>query len=228
MKRTIYIIICLFGVFMLDSCGKSEWKEPTEVSFFIDINRTEIMDGRLSFTGGQVMLRETSFDGYRIQADDVYFEREFENGIVVPFSSSNSLSALMFDIPQGTYSSIRIDLSAERSDTETNYVEGDFTLNSGGQIPIFIEVDEIEFYDVLAQALSGDNEINLIAGNPSSAVIILNTVHWMSSISVNMLDNAETTMIDGVESILINSDTNSDVYELIAEKIETNNQVIFN
>lgn len=215
-------------MFLLVNCGKSEWKKPTEVTFYIDINRDQTMDGRLSFSEGQVMLRSFSFDGNRIQADDVFFEREFENGLIVPFSSTNSLGNLISAIPQGTYSSVRLDFQAERSDIEINYVQGVFILNSGIQIPIIIEIEEIEFYDVLANTLGGDNEINLVAGNPSSATIILDPVFWMSNISPNLLENAQTSTEDGIETILINSDINSAIYELITEKIEKNNQVIFN
>lgn len=125
-------------MFLLVNCGKSEWKKPTEVTFYIDINRDQTMDGRLSFSEGQVMLRSFSFDGNRIQADDVFFEREFENGLIVPFSSTNSLGNLISAIPQGTYSSVRLDFQAERSDIEINYVQGVFILNSGIQIPIIM------------------------------------------------------------------------------------------
>lgn len=194
----------------------------------VDINRNEAMDGNLSFTGGQVVLRYVEFDGQRIQADDVYFESEHDNGLIVALSSTNVNSQLVFDIPQGTYSTIRIDFSARRTDFDLNKVTGIYTNSSGVQYPIIVELDRIEFSDRIAKTVQGEVEIDLVAGQPTNALVKLDPIFWFGTISVNQLDNAQTSMVNGVETILINEEINEGLFDIIDDRVGGGVQIIFN
>lgn len=228
MKKVNYVLLILVTSLSVYSCSKSEWKKPTEVTFMVDINKEETMDGKLFFTEGHVVLRSISFDGIRTQAEDVYFEAEFDGGLEVPFSSSHVKNELVFNIPQGTYSSVRIDFQAERSDTQLNIVKGFFTNSSGDEIPVIIQLEEIEFYDKKAENISGGLEIDFIAGNPKTATIDLDPVYWISSVSATQMNNAQTTEVDGVLSIVISPDVNEEIYDIINDKIGSNAQIIIN
>lgn len=194
----------------------------------VDINRNESMDGNLSFTGGQVVLRAIEFDGKRIQADDVYFESEQDNGLIVDLSSTNIYNQLLFDIPQGTYSSIRIDFSARRTDFDLNKVVGNYTNSSGVQLPIIVELDLIEFSDKIAKTVQGEVEIDLVAGQPTNAIVKLDPIFWFGTISVNQLDNAQTSMVNGVETILINEEINEGLFDIIDDRVSGGVEIIFN
>jgi len=226
MKKLIYLGFVLVGLLVIVSCNKSEWKEPTEVTFTVDINKDQTMNGNLSFTGGQVVLREIIFDGNRIQGEDVYFEKEYEGGLNVSLSSSAN-SQLVYEIPQGTYTNIRIDFEAEKSDNDLITVEGNYINSSSNQLPVIVELPIIEFYDKVAKNSNGDTEIDLVAGQPSKATIKLDPVFWFENISVNQLDNAQTTMVDGIESILINGSVNEDLLDLINERVGKGVEIIF-
>ncbi|MGM0477648.1 MAG: hypothetical protein ACQERC_00365 [Bacteroidota bacterium] len=225
MKKLIYRSFILMGLLLMVSCNKSEWKEPTEVSFMVDINKESTMDGDLSFTGGQVLLREIIFDGNRIQGEDVYFEKEHEGGLIVSLSSSAN-SQLVYEIPQGTYTSIRIDLEAEKSDSDLITVEGNYVNSSGNQLPVIIELPAIEFYDKIAKNSNGETEIDLVAGQPAKATIELDPVFWFENISVNQLENAQTTIISGTESIKINGSVNENLLDLINERVGKGVEII--
>ena len=218
----------IFIILTVVSCNKSEWKKPTEVAFLVDVNKDASLDGKLFFTEGQIVLRNITFDGKRIQADDVYFEADFDKGLKVALSSTTANSDLVFDIPQGTYSSVRIDFEAEQSDNELIVIKGFYTNSNDVERPVILEIEEIEFYDKIAKTAQGDVEIDLVAGNPKKGTILLDPVFWFGTFSLNQLDNAETTLVNGVETILINEEKNESLHNIIEDRIGANEKVTFN
>lgn len=221
-------MLFLFSFLLQVSCNKSEWKKPTEVAFLVDVNKEASLDGKLFFTEGQIVLRNITFDGKRIQADDVYFEGDFDKGLKVALSATTENSNLVFDIPQGTYSSVRIDFEAERSDNELIVIKGFYTNSNGVERPVILELEEIEFYDKIAKTAQGEVEIDLVAGNPKKATILLDPIFWFGTFSINQLDNAETTLVNGVETILINEEKNESLHNIIEDRIGANEKVRFN
>lgn len=227
MKKLNYVVLFLCGFLLLESCKKSEWKKPTEVTFMVDVNKESSLDGKLFFTGGQIILRSITFDGKRMQADDVYFESDFDEGLKVILSSTTANNKLFFDIPQGTYSSIRIDFEAESSENKSIVIKGFYTNTSGVQLPVILELDQIEFFDKIAKNPQGDVEIDLVACNPTKALIQLDPIFWLGNLSTNQLDAAQTTLVDGVESILIKNDTNAGLYDIIDDRVGMGTEIIF-
>ena len=90
-----------------------------------------------------------------------------------------------------------------------------------------MEVDRIEFYDKIAKNAQGTTTIDLVAGSPSKAIIQLNPVFWFSTVASTQLDNADVTVINGVATILINSTVNSDLYDLLDDKVGSNIDLTF-
>ncbi|MDX1651453.1 MAG: hypothetical protein R3277_03100 [Brumimicrobium sp.] len=227
MRTLSYIILVSVSISLLLSCKKSKWKEPTDVSFMVDINKSTAVNGNLSFTGGNIILREIEFDGKRIQADDVYFESEYDNGLNIPFSSSTVNGELQFDIPQGTYTTIRIDFRAENSGTESMKVVGIFKNSGGIDVPVIVEPKRIEFYDQVSKNGQNETEIDLIATQPSIAVIKLNPVYWFATVSMTQMEDAQTVMVNGVESIVISEVVNEDIYDIIDDRFGGGVEIIF-
>lgn len=224
LKRVFYFIITASVLF---GCKKSELKKPTEVVFMVDINKEATMNGNLFFTDGEIVIRSLAFDGVRIKGDDVYFEKEFEGGLVAPFSSVSENNLLKFDIPQGSYTSIRIDFESEQSDFQKIKINGSYKNSSNVIVPITVEVEIIEFYDKIAKNAQGTTTIDLVAGSPSKAIIRLNPVFWFSTVASTQLDNADVTVINGVATILINSTVNSDLYDLLDDKVGSDIDITF-
>lgn len=229
LKSTIPFLISL--LVLVVSCSKSEWKKPTDVTFMFDINKEKTMNGNLYFTGGEVILRELTFDGKRVQGEDVYFEKEFDDGLDVLISSSVINSQLVFDIPQGTYTSIRIDFEAEESEDKLITIKGNYTNSNNKQFPVILEIEDIGIYDKIAKTKQGETEMNLVANQPSKAAIIFDPVYWFENISSSELDEAQTTFINGVETILISENSNEDLHDVIHDIIENKSshsiQIIF-
>jgi hypothetical protein len=218
MKKTGLIILVSLLLFATHGCNKAKWKRPTDLSFLVGLTTESALNGNLSFSGGEVLVRNISFDGERIQGDDVYFEDEFDAGALVSLSGIDANSQLLYEVPQGTYTSIRIDFDAESSASQTITILGSYLNSSSVELPVIIELDILEFSDGLARNVAGITEIELVEDIPATATILFNPAFWFETISINQLDNAQTTMVNGVESILISPDMNESIYEVVEDR----------
>ena len=108
MKQVIFISIIVISAF--SSCKKDKWDQPVSVSFLLDINRLPGLSDKLVFTDGKIVLENFTFDGDRVQGDDVYFTNSFLSGLHVNLNS-NQISDLSFDIPQGTFTKLQVSFS---------------------------------------------------------------------------------------------------------------------
>lgn len=226
MKKAGIILLAIGFAFVLFGCNKSKWKKPTELGFTVNLNTTEIMNGTLVFSGGQILFESVHFDGQRIQGDDVYFESEFENGLLVDLNSSQVNSQLKFDVPQGTYTAARIDFITEGIGGQQNRIIGNYTNTSGTVLPVIVEVEIIEFYDKLAKTPQGEVEIDLVEGVPATAKVTFDPSYWFQTISMSQMDDAQLTEVAGVQTLLISPNVNTDIYDILVERIGSNVQII--
>jgi len=176
--------------------------------------------GKLAFNKGFLILSSFTFDGDRLQGGDAYFEKEYEDGLLVPFEPGQAIPQLNFTIPQGSYSEIEIDLEVEADDDITLQVSGVYEHSSGSTYPIVLQVDNFEIFVVNARNPEGGNEIILVSGQNNFGAITLNPVHWFANIDTEDLDQAERTLFEGLETILINEDFNEDIYDDVEDRLD--------
>jgi len=227
MKKNVSILIIIFLILSTPSC-KNEWKLPTDVGFKIDINRETSSDGRFVFTDGEIIIETFEFDGEREQGDDVYFSKSFEQGLKIPFSSSNIVKELDFDIPQGTYSKIVISFETFDELNDTNIIVNGFYTNSNNEkIPIRFEFTPSEEFEIVAIDYSGSNQIILNKDHPVKAKIEINPAHWFQVVSSSSLDDADLVDINGTPTILINDDENDDIFDLIIDRLDESLEAVF-
>lgn len=223
------MIVMLFSLsLLLNSCQKNKWKEPTEVSFKMDLNSNAGMNGKLKFTGGIIVLREFSFEGEREQGDDVYFEKSFTGGLTLAFSPNSGIPELNFDIPQGNYSKIKVEFEAEGNTDNSIVVEGNYTTTGGVTYPLRFETEAVELYSIIGKHTSGSNEIVLVKDTPATALIKLDPVHWFGTVSTTMLDNADLIDVNGIMTILINDANNGNILDIVLDRIDEASEVVFN
>ena len=220
-------MIIVFLISSLTSC-KNEWKLPTEVGFKVDINRETSSDGTLVFTDGEIIIEAFEFDGEREQGDDVYFSKSFEQGLIIPFSSSSVVEELDFDIPQGTYSKIVISFETFDEFDNTNViVNGFYTNSSSERIPIRFEFTPSEEFDIVAVDYSGSNQIILDKDHPVNAQIEINPIHWFQVVSSSSLDDADLVDVNGTQTLLISDDENEDIFDLIIDRLDESLEAVF-
>lgn len=219
------LVVLLLG---FSSCNKEKkkWKEPVDVTFRMDVNRTAAMSGDLKFTGGTFSLNKFDFDGKRTQADDVFFTKSF-SGEVVSFDPNKDIAALDFVIPQGTYSNISVVFVADGEGDKSIVVEGTYTSSSSITNPLRLEMEAIEIYTVVATAAGGSNEIVLDKDVASMSTITLDPVLWFQPVSTSLLDNATLVNVSGTPTILINDANNEDIFDLVIDRAEDGAEVVF-
>lgn len=236
MKKAITYIFSLLAGILLSCQETEEFKIPSDVGFRMDINRETNPEGRLSFTDGYITLASFSFEGKREQGGDVFFTKEYERGLQVDFDASKSVDALAFQVPQGNY--IRIEVEMETYDDTSHsglVVSGSYLHSNGTSYPLRLELNSSVDVEIEAKDKSGSSQIVLQQNSPATAKIKLDPVKWFEAVALSHLDNAvlteegesEEETEPGSSYILINEEVNESIYEIIITRIEQSAEIIF-
>ena len=228
--KIIFIIISIF-VF-LPSCGdkddKEIWKQPTDVGFIVDYNRSPGQSGKLIFTNGNIVLANFSFDGKRVQGDDVYFSNAFPSGLNIVFDPNTPVASLDFDIPQGTYTKIEISFETFGVNDDNHIVfEGTYERSMHNNYPVRFEFKTKILQTIIAKNSSGSAEITLNKDVPVKPKIILDPIFWFNPVSQSIINSAELVDIGGTSTILINDTCNENIYDIIVGRINTGSAITF-
>ena len=250
-KIATYIFFLLAGILM--SCQETEeFKIPSDVGFRMDINREANPGGQLSFTSGYITLSSFSFEGKREQGGDVFFTKEYERGLQVAFDATKPVDAWAFQVPQGNYLRIEVEMETY-DDTSVSglVVSGSYLHSNGIRYPIQLELSSSVDIEIEARDKSGSKQIVLKKSSPATAKIKLDPVKWFEAVPLSHLDNAVLTLGDSEEEseregqeegeieseeeaefgssyILINEEVNESIYEIIITRIKQSAEVIFN
>ena len=223
MQRSyIKLLIALLVVFSI-SCKKSKkWKIPTDVKFKMDINRSTALNGNLVWTSGNIMVANFTFDGKRDRGGDVYFTKDYSSGLNIFFDPNNTVSEWNFDIPQGTYSQIKVSYKTHGNSSDKHIVvTGTFTNTVNSNVyPVKFEFEAEEFYSVVAKTSSGNQQIVLNKDVASTATIKADPVYWFQTVTTSMMDNATLTTVNGNPTIVINDATNGNIYDAVKDRMD--------
>ena len=225
-KKSFQIVfICCFA---LISCKKDKWNEPANVSFVVDINRSPGLSDKLVFSSGKIVFENFSFEGDRVQGDDVYFLNSYSSGLNVTFDANNTVGDLDFEIPQGTFTRIQISFSTFGNSND-NHIEmtGTYSIGRDTAFPLKFEYNAKESFSVMAQNTSGSNEIVLNKETPAKPRIVFDPIYWFQPVSLNLLNNADVVDINGTSTILINSTTNIEIYNIVVNRVGDGVKIIF-
>lgn len=215
-------------ILFFNSCNKDKWNEPTTVNFIVDVNREEGHGGKLYFLSGSIVLGDFTFDGKRVQGDDVYFKNNFSSGLKIDFNQNVSVGDLNFEIPQGTFTKIQISFSTVEMVGENQIeLDGIFNSGAGDEINVHFEFNAVEKFTVLSQSASGSPEIVLKKETPMTPKMVFDPIYWFQPVPIELLNNAEIIDIESVPTILINSTTNPEIYNIIVSRIGDGVKIIF-
>ncbi|MEW6468339.1 MAG: hypothetical protein AB1458_05405 [Bacteroidota bacterium] len=226
-SRPVYFLLALS--FLIASCEK-KWKKPTDVSFGFQLNSNS-GSGLIKFTSGYILLDRIDFDGERKQgSNNVDFSKDYDPNVQIDLSTINLSSGIAFDIPQGTYT--RIDLNVRTEEQQNSMpnlvIYGTYINTINDTLAVQFEFNSGESFEITAQSSSGGNEIVLIEDQPSTTKIVFNPKYWFDVVPQSMLDSANITIVNGVQTIIVSENDNQDIYQLAADRIRDGNQVIIN
>ena len=160
--------------------------------------------------------------------DDVIFNKEFTNGLVIPFNASQSVSELEFTIPQGEYK--RVDIGFRTFDDNGDLcilVEGNYTYTAGSSIPFRFEFYDAEQFRIRAEDNNGGN-ILLDKDVTSPAKIVLDPNHWFQPVPTSYFENADVSNISGTNTILIDKNNNDIIYDIVLDRLDESALIVFN
>lgn len=204
--------------------NKNKWKEPTAVSFRLDIAKGPAMGGKLSFTGGKAELNKFSLSGERVQGTDVYFDKALN--VNAQLDPTIDISELDFDIPQGTYTKLVVELTLGQSNETSIVLNGVYTNSGDTAYPVQVELKFQEIYSLIAKDASGHTEIILNKDEPATGRIILDPEYWFGAVSASMMDDADTEEVEGKQTIIINDEHNESILDEIDNRVGSGTKLV--
>ena len=217
-------LICflILGIF---ACNKvNQWKQPTKVCFNINIEEQSTAEGKLVFNAGYLIMESFSFDGKREEGSDVYFTKVYDVSLNAMLGETVP-KELTFDIPQGIYSSIEVEVVSKSANLPNLVVNGLFENNAGTKYPVRFEFNKTKTFLIEGEDLvKNGNEISLEESLKTNATIWLNPAKWFEAVSAARLDKAAIVSINGEDTILINETINPQIYHVVVAALTKNEQ----
>jgi hypothetical protein len=243
-----WFLLTSFAVSILfASCTKDELTLPAKVYFgfgFVFHQEELILDtpdpgglksklppgfhgGKLEVNSGTLMIRSLEFDGRRDEGRDVFFVADLREPLVIDLETATGNQELRFDIPQGVYNMIEILLQPGGSTTPPLVLEGTISRGAAHVIPVRFELDIYEKMRIRAEP-HGSDKIVLRRDIPSYAWIVVDAGSMFRFIHPTMFRDAILSDIGGVETLLINSGTNQELFNALATRVEKSISIVFN
>lgn len=236
MKELKYFFL-LFVFLSAFQCEKDPTTEPIEVNFDFRINKQANSENYLWFDDGEAYIGEIEFDGQRSVGEDVYFVSNFEKTIRKKFKNHWSGEPVKFDIPQGEYDKIGLKISflydehtnsgvGEGNEFPRLTVEGAYLNTEGEEIPVLVECEMELIFSIYAQS-SDNKNITLNSTKENIAIAQIDPLFWFQPINRNTLEHAELNRYQGRETLIINQFYNSDIFYILASRVENSMTVTF-
>jgi hypothetical protein len=230
MKSFTRCAIYLFSAVIITagaSCGK-KWKKPATVSYQFRLNENS-SSGLINFTSASVRVRELKFIGDRKQGQKhIEMGQVFDPLLFVPLSLTSTSTNINFDIPQGTYTKISMQMTIEgqQGAAPSLVIEG-YYIYANHSIPVKFEYFPGETFEIPASSATGEKDIVLVEEQPASAAVLLNPSHWFANVTESMLNDADISVIGSDSVIVINPSNNGNIYQMVVDRLEDENTVVF-
>lgn len=220
----VLLIVCLHFV----GCKKeSEWDKTVRVQLEAEPNEEEEkdIDGASIFhSESKLLINGMKVKGKRLQGENV--EVELDNSFEIDISNGLINKYIEFDLPQGTYTKLRIEFISEK-DSEVVY-KGKILENNpffdDRNINLNVPLDNFTFE---LDNIKEDSEFSLIKDNTTKLSLSFKLNKLLKGIDINALNNAESQVTGNSEFININSITNKEKYGLIVSNLEKTIRIAF-
>jgi hypothetical protein len=234
------------------SCIKDEFTLPVRIYLSVKIGEQNKTDNTLSFERGEIVINGILFDGKREAGGDYTFNTESGNkfGPQDFYPQSQVQQELTyFDVPQGIYTMMKWkfelsdglerfdedddeegDIEEEEEDDNTLtpglILHGNYINLDGEILEVRIEIDPFESFECLSITETGDNNINIISGNTYNAVLYFDPYFVFRAISIESLEDADCSDDEISPVLLISSDSNEELYEIILFRLQQSVKIV--
>lgn len=217
--------VLVLTAFALFSCEKDELTKPAQVSFRFKLDRVAPAGSDIVFTEGSMDIQSITFTGDRDTGEDVTFMSDFETVVMANLSTGLADPPVTFDIPQGTYKSIRLLIDPDDVIPDI-VVNGQYTPLIGVPVPVQLHMELGGALNLVATSPEGNTEITLRRENPVTVEIYLNPSSWLTNVPMTLFDVADLQPIGGVPSVVISKNANADIYAKLAALVEGSAEAI--
>jgi outer membrane murein-binding lipoprotein Lpp len=194
--------------------GKISLKVSTTSSSTVNLKSTSAAND-LVFDSGTITIREVVFDG---EADTVSVSRTIEQIADIDYATGEVSPEIVIEVPAGDYMGVNLGIELQDENAEPSVViEGTYTNSSGEAIPVRFEFNSGEVFEANAE------RVNIEAGADLVGKISFDAISWFSTVTSEELDNA--TLTEGV--ILISGTSNTDIFDIVADKLDVETQAVF-
>jgi hypothetical protein len=181
--------------------------------------------GHIQVNRGSLRILYIEFDGRRDEGRDVFFVSDLPEPLVVDLESGMINQVMSFDIPQGVYNFIEFHL-ALGGDGQTPLVLEGKVKGQSGEMPIRFEYKVHEKIRIRAETKQKGQKIVLKKDSPSTARIIIDSRFIFQFVNASMFQDANVITINGEQVILINSASNENIFNALANRIEKSFNII--
>lgn len=216
-KALTSIMIAAAAAFTFSSC-----KKEADMSLGLKMRTTSNpvvrigANNTIQWTSGNVTIREIVFDGDKKRGDDVSITHEQIS--TIDLVTGTASPAIEITIPAGKYNSVNLGIEIQDETNDPSVLcEGIYTDANGIQTPIRFEFNSGEVFEANASEHDFDKKSSPIAEIDFSPAV------WFSGITAAQLDAADR--VGGV--ILINESYNSDLFTIVADKMDNATQAYF-
>ncbi|MBN1387940.1 MAG: hypothetical protein JW965_05800 [Bacteroidales bacterium] len=232
MKKQFFLLFIII-LFALASCEEDELKLPAEVNVEFEMTPLSLDDDNakgdpvLTVDEGYLVINTIEFDGDRDEGEDYFFSSPFEPSLQVELHNGIVSEDVTFDIPQGVYKKVEFTLMIGDEEYPALRLRGICNKPPFKDIPMLFEYPFTEEIQIGATNIDGKKEIVLTKDQPSTATIILDTPDLFKLFNFGMLQQAELVTIDDEDVLLINNETNTNIFNVLAIRLEQSMQVVF-
>lgn len=220
--NTLLTVAILIAGLLITGCEKENDNPNGSISFKVNTTSSNTINLKstaaandLVFNSGTITIREVVFDG---DTDTLSVSRTIEQIAYVDYATGDVSPEIVIEVPAGDYTSVNLGVELQDENSEPSVViEGTYTNSSGEVIPIRFEFNSGEVFEATAPTVS------IEAGADLFGKVTFDAASWFSTVSSSDLD--EATLTDG--KIIVSSTSNSDIFDIVADKLDVDTQAIF-
>jgi hypothetical protein len=249
-RLTGFLLIVISFAFN-HSCVQDEFKQPVRVNLSVMITDQYKTSDTITIESGEIVINKIQFDGEREAGGNYFFVSESGKKFGPLFFNTQSSAQpelARFDLPQGVYTLMKwkfeLSDSLQRfnqndddedddNDNEHNQATtaglillGRYTDPDGEILKVRIEIDPFESFECIAVNDTSDRNINIISGNEYNAVLYIDPYYAFRAISPESLDDADCSEDETSEVLLISSQSNEELYEIILYRLQQSVKIV--
>lgn len=224
MKKLLFALI--FSTSLV-ACQKAELKKPTAVNFAFDLNKNFGPGMAVKMNSGTINLVDFRIIGDRVEGEDIDFKRNFGVGLHTDINNSGEIQEMNFDIPQGEYTKINLELDVSAVSEPSLTLEGSYKITQGPNVKLIFEYTGAQKFTIEGEDFNQNSSIIMDADLGKKVSIEFDPIYWFDGLTSNQLDNADITPQQGQDAIILSESSNVGLYEIVANRMTDSNKAIF-